>query len=164
MGLALFSLGGDIAGFSFLCSAASHSSLRLPAFGCSFSLGSAAEWFALSGLFALFCPSVSEAGLLLLVVVVVVVLIGLGGLALFCGEGVRDGVLRLVEKCGRLLGEDGGRVSSRLADLPCPVASHSCLRFVGFGSVFLVVYFFPSTTSTMSPANHGWSSYSRVCL
>jgi hypothetical protein len=147
VGLALFSLGGDIAGFSFPCSAASHSSLRPPAFDCSFSLGSADEWFALSGLFALLCPSVSEAGLLLLVVVVVAALIGLSGLsllALFCGEGVRGGVLRLVEKDGRrvssrLLGEDGGRVSSRLVDLPCPVASHSCLRFVGFGSVFLSV-------------------------
>ena len=76
--LAVFSLGGDIAGLSFSRPAASHSSLRPPAFACSFSLGSADEWFALSGLFALLCHSASKAGLLFLVVVVVV-LVGLGG-------------------------------------------------------------------------------------
>jgi hypothetical protein len=91
------------------------------------------------------CHPASEAGLLWLVVVVVVAvfaLVGLGGgvlsaFFLLGGEGVRVGSLRLVD-------EDAGRVSSCLADLPCPVASHSCLRFAGFGSVFLTVYFFPS--------------------
>ena len=112
---------------AFSRSSAAHSSLRPPAFAGSFPLGSGDGWFAFSGLFALLCHSASEAGLLL--VVVVVVLAGLGGgvspaFLPLGGEGVRGGSLRLVD-------EDACRVSSRLADLSCLVASHShsCLRF-----------------------------------